>query len=673
MGAIDATSFWFALAASLWVVAAVAALFGGAARLGRLLLACGALASAAGAALGIMHGGSATATLASLGGFRVRFRLDVAALWLIGWSMLPAGCAVLLGGARARLPCADTPGGPQPRRWVFGAALGLLGALGVFGLRDSAALFIAWEAMTLGGVLILLADCGDDAGGRAGFFMLTLLEIGAGALLLALAALSVSGQGFAAIAARLHALGFWPTLMLDLLIIGGAGAKLGLLPFYEWFPDAYGQARGSSGALFSGLFLNAAWFVLARALLDWTPSGAVAMILGVILLVLGTMSAILSILFALQEDDWRRLLGYSTAENAGIAVVALGAALMFRAQALPELAALAFLVGLIHLAGHALAKGALLFAADGVHESTGSFAIAPRGLLRRAPATLGLGAILAGMSLAAMPPTTGFVSEWYLFQTIFHDFALHTQGARIALALAGAGVALTAALALATFVKILGVGLLGPGSPGAVPPSRRYRLATLINGLAVPTLALMLIWLLPWLAANPWPRLLDRAAPALVHGALLVPLSAGFAFISPVMLVVVGPLLALPAAGVVWFAIGRRGIRRVPLWSGGLPVTARSATTALAFSNAMRVFYGFIYRPSTTTRRDYGSRRYFVQALRFEYAQSAIFTPLLFRPAMALIARLARGFRRLQSGFLNDYLSVLGFLLIAVFAVVFFY
>ena len=673
MRTIDATLFWFALAAGLWAAAAAFSLLGLGARQGRILLACGAAASAIGAVLGLIHGGSATATLASLGGLRLRFRLDVAALWLIGWSMLPTGCAVLLGGARARFPRADAPSGPHPGRWVFGAALGLLGALGVFGLHNGAGLFIAWEAMTLGAVLILLADRSDDAGGRAGFFMLTLLEIGAGGLLLALAALSVSGLGFAAIAARLHTLSFWPVLMFGLLIAAGAGAKLGLLPFYEWFPEAYGQARGSSGALFSGLFLNAAWFVLARALLYWTPASTVSMALGVVLLVLGTISAILSILFALQEDDWRRLLGYSTAENAGLAVVALGAALMFRAQALPELSALAFLVGLMHLAGHTLAKGALLFAADGVHDCTGSFAIAPRGLLRRAPGTLGLGAILGGMSLAAMPPTIGFVSEWYLFQTIFHDFALHTQGARIALALAGAGVALTAALALATFVKLLGVGLLGPRSPGTVAPSRRYRLATLVNGLAVPALALALLWLLPWLAANPWPRLLDRAAPALVHGALLVPLSAGFAFISPVMLVVVGPLLALPAVGVVWLALSRRGIRRVPLWSGGLPVAARNATTALAFSNAMRVFYGFVYRPRTTTRRHYGSRRYFIQALRFEYAQSAIFTPLLFRPALTLIARLARAFRRLQSGFLNDYLAVLGLLLIAVFAVVFFY
>ena len=673
MPATDPILFCFALSAALWVIAALSALLRLDARLGRAALAGGGIACAIGAALGIVHGGSGTAMLSTLGDFRVRFHLDSAALWLIGWAALPASCAAALGGTRIRHAEVQDVAAPHAARWVFGASLGLLGALGVFGLRDGIALLVAWEAMSLGGALMLLADHGDEAGGHAGLFMLGLLEVGAVALLLALAELGVGDPGFAAVAARFHALGFWPALLLGLLFVVGTGAKLGLLPFYEWFPSAYGQTGGSSGALFSGLFLNAAWFVVARALLDWAPDGAVSMTLGVVLLTLGAISAILAILFALQENDWRRLLGYSTAENAGLAVVALGAALIFRAQDQQQLSALAFMVGLIHLAGHALAKGALLFAADGVHAATGSYAIAPHGLLRRAPWTLGLGAVLAGMSLAAMPPTIGFVSEWYLFQTIFHDFALHGQGARIALALAGAGVALTAALALATFVKLLGVGLLGPRNAAATAPALRYRLAVLINGLAVPTLAVALLRLLPWLGANPWPAGLQRAAPAMAHDALLVPLSAGFAFISPAMLIVVGPLLTLPALAAVWFSVGRRGVRRAPLWSGGLPVAERNTTTALAFSNAMRVFYGFVYRPSNETRRDYGSRRYFIQALRFEYAQSAIFTPLLFRPAARLVARAAQAFRKLQSGFLNDYIAILGLLLLAVFAAVFFY
>ena len=59
------------------------------------------------------------------------------------------------------------------------------------------------------------------------------------------------------------------------------------------------------------------------------------------------------------------------------------------------------------------------------------------------------------MSLAAMPPTAGFVSEWFVFQTVFQGFHLPNLVGRLVLALAGAGLALTAAVAFATFVKVI--------------------------------------------------------------------------------------------------------------------------------------------------------------------------------------------------------------------------
>lgn len=175
----------------------------------------------------------------------------------------------------------------------------------------------------------------------------------------------------------------------------------------------------------------------------------------------GVLSAVLSALYAFQQQDWRALLSLSSAENAAIAVTALGAALMFRGDGLPELASLAWVVALLHLAGHALAKGALFLAADGVSGATGSYAIVQSGLLRRASPFFGIGTLFAAMSLAAMPPQAGFVSEWYVFQTVFQGFHLAAMGSRLVLALAGAGLALTVAVALATFVKLIGIGPLG--------------------------------------------------------------------------------------------------------------------------------------------------------------------------------------------------------------------
>ncbi len=150
----------------------------------------------------------------------------------------------------------------------------------------------------------------------------------------------------------------------------------------------------------------------------------------------------------------------------------LGAALIFRGHAMPELASLAWTVALLHLAGHALAKGCLFLAADGVYRATGSYDISHTDLLRRSSWLFGLGALFAAMSLAAMPPQAGFVSEWYMFETVFQGFRLDTLASRLVMALAGAGLALTVAIAFATYVKVFGIGLLGRSARRFAPVGR---------------------------------------------------------------------------------------------------------------------------------------------------------------------------------------------------------
>ncbi len=149
-------------------------------------------------------------------------------------------------------------------------------------------------------------------------------------------------------------------------------------------------------------------------------------------------------------------------------------------------------------------------------------------------------------------------------------------------------------------------------------------------------------------------------------GALLVPLTAKFAFISPTLLVIVMPLLALIPIGLAVVA-SRRPVRRTPVWYGGLSADrARASTTALTFSNAMRTFYSFVYRPTAATERDADAGGYFVTKLSFEHDVAPIFGPLLFQPAVVVVQALAQRLRVLQSGQLNLYLSLIGLLLVLI-------
>ena len=121
--------------------------------------------------------------------------------------------------------------------------------------------------------------------------------------------------------------------MIGLLLLFGFGAKLGVLPFYEWFPAAYGSGSGATGVIFSGVVLNAAFYSLARGVLQWLPrAGVWTMSVAIIMIIAGVLSAILSIFNAFQEEDWRRMLSLSSAENAGVAVAVLGVFLIVCCQ-----------------------------------------------------------------------------------------------------------------------------------------------------------------------------------------------------------------------------------------------------------------------------------------------------------------------------------------------------
>lgn len=163
-----------------------------------------------------------------------------------------------------------------------------------------------------------------------------------------------------------------------------------------------------------------------------------------------------------------------------------------------------------------------------------------------------------------------------------------------------------------------------------------------------------------------WPD--PASAKALVDGLLIVPLSSGFAFISPVKFVIVGALFAILP---ILLVVRRFKPRRVPPWSGGEVVDmAASATTAFAFSNPLRTVYSFLYRPKTETERSYRDKGYVLEQLSYHAAEAPMVGAGLIELLRSGVSRLARLFSPLQSGQLNAYLSYLLVLfLIAVIAI----
>ena len=261
--------------------------------------------------------------------------------------------------------------------------------------------------------------------------------------------------------------------------IVGFGTKAGLMPMHAWLPRAHPIAPAYISALMSGVMVAVAAYGLIRVLVDWL--GPAPSWVGATVLVLGGLSALGGITYALFQRDLKRLLAYSTVEHLGVVALGLGACLLLRRHGADQWAAFALGAALLHTVNHAAFKALLFLGAGTFERATGGLELDRLGgLLRRLPWSGG--AFLVGaLAIAGIPLLNGFASEWLTLQALLHvpAYAGVWDGTLGALALAA--LAATMAIAVLCFVKVIGLVLLGPprrsGCADAVEPPRAMRLS----------------------------------------------------------------------------------------------------------------------------------------------------------------------------------------------------
>jgi hydrogenase-4 component B len=183
--------------------------------------------------------------------------------------------------------------------------------------------------------------------------------------------------------------------------------------------------------------------------------------MSMVVLGIGGLSAAAGVLYAMMQQDLKRLLAYSTVENIGIIFVGIGLAMAFRASNMNFAAALALTAACFHILNHAIFKSLLFFSAGAVLHATGERDMDQLGgLIHRMPKTA-IVFLVGCMAVAALPPLNGFVSEWLTFQAILVSPQISQWGPRFLIPAVGALLALSAALAAACFVKAYGIAFLG--------------------------------------------------------------------------------------------------------------------------------------------------------------------------------------------------------------------
>ena len=509
--------------------------------------------------------------------------------------------------------------------WCFYNLL-FAGMLLIIMARNGLLFLMAWEAMSLSSFFLVMFEHEKKEVRHAGWMYLTAAHLGA-ACLLALFAL-LSGPGLDMDFDRLAApAGPMAAGVLFILAVMGFGAKAGFFPLHVWLPEAHPVAPSHVSAVMSGVMIKTGIYGLLRII---PLLGPVQPWWGWTLLIIGAISGIIGVLYALCQKDLKRLLAYSSVENIGIICLGLGLWLTGVHFHRMDLAALGIFGALLHVCHHAVFKSLLFLGAGAIKQAVHTLDIDRLGGLQKQMPQTAIAFLIGAVAISGVPPLNGFVSEFLIFLGAFGAVGQVSPSGLVA----GAGLtailslSMIGGLAAACFTKVYGIIFLGE------PRSADTLSAKEAPGLIrYPMLALAGICVLLGLAAPVGVGLVAPAGIQLIGASALQPVHAAItAFVYPIVisgaaiLIITGLL-----AGLRHLLLKRRTILQAPTWDCGyvLP-TPRMQYTASSFSLPIINMFRSILRPREHIRMADGD--FPVKAdLRMhtvDFSLQYIFTPL---------------------------------------------
>lgn len=202
---------------------------------------------------------------------------------------------------------------------------------------------------------------------------------------------------------------FDPTIMklAFIFILIGYGTKAGLAPMHTWLPDAHSEAPTPVSALLSGVLLNCAMYGIIRFYTIATKSAGMDFSSS-LLIIFGLLSLGIAVPFIILQEDYKRLLAYSSVEHMGIIALGVGFGGTFGVFG-----------ALLHMFNHAMTKSLMFFGAGNImlkHGTKEIFNVS--GVSKSMPFT-GAMFILGALAITGSPPFSIFISEFTILAAGF--------------------------------------------------------------------------------------------------------------------------------------------------------------------------------------------------------------------------------------------------------------
>ncbi|MCX6755373.1 MAG: proton-conducting transporter membrane subunit [Candidatus Nomurabacteria bacterium] len=548
----------------------------------------------------------------------------------------------------------------------------ILGMLLVVSSSNGIFFLLAWELMSLASYFLVVYDRNDEENIKAGFLYFIMTHVGTAFIILALLLLYKFTGSFDFDIVKSN-MGLVPLYIKNLVFIFsiiGFGTKAGIVPFHVWLPSAHPAAPSHVSALMSGVMIKTGIFMMIKIFLDILQP--VPVWWGLTILVIGSVSSLLGVLYALTEHDLKRLLAYHSIENIGIILLGLGSALTFTSLGLPALALLGLIAALFHTLNHATFKSLLFLSAGSVISQTHTRNMEEfGGLIKYMPQTAFF-FLIGSMAISALPPFNGFFSEWLTFQSLFQGIMsldFYSKGIFI---FAVGSLAFTGGLALACFVKAFGATFLARPRSEEVKHAKESSFSLLFGMGALALLSLVFGIFSGYLGsffekiAKSFTFAQNVFYPSFSTDSMLK-VGNSFSSVSAPAIFIFFAIIFLIVIFVTKFLINRN--QKVTInstWDCGTDLTPRMEITATGFSRSIIVILKGILRPNIKKEivyNDAGSKylpksRFVILSIKDIY-QAYFYTPL-----HKITTFLSLQIKKIQNGNVNSYILYIFFALI---------
>jgi hydrogenase-4 component B len=518
--------------------------------------------------------------------------------------------------------------------------------------RHAMAFLFGWEVMALSAFFLVCTEDEKVECRKAGWIYLIATHIGT-LTLFGLFALWRWAAGSYTLTPVAHDAISLPVMnLLFLMALIGFGLKAGVMPLHFWLPGAHANAPTHVSAMLSGVVLKMGIYGLVRFL--WLLPDPPAVWGGLILL-LGAISGLLGVVFAIGQHDLKRLLAYHSVENIGIILMGLGLAMLGRSLDRPEWVVLGLAGCLLHVWNHSLFKGLLFLCAGSVVHSTHTRQIDQLGGLAKTMPWTAAMFLVGAAAICGLPPLNGFISELFVYLGLLG--AMSSDGITGSAAVIVVPVlAMIGALAVACFVKVYSTVFLGsPRTPAVMNPheapfSMRGPMGVLAACCAV--IGIVPIVLTPVLdsAIAVWMLDSDIMSPSVCMAAPLEAIS-----ILSIVLIALFAVLSLA------LRLRHSPLRSTVTWDCGYAApTSRIQYTASSLAQMIVTLFNWVLRPDMHKPHIEGV---FPRPTKMHsHVDDAVLDKVLL-PAGSRIEMWFGWFRRFQHGMIQQYVL---YILIAV-------